>query len=770
MHSKNYFLLVSGFLLGIQLLAAAPIKLQINSDTENLPTVRSKENLLEIGSEPFITENPYILSSNGKYEIRMYDVYDNLKAFFLLSPLTDLQLSDNSSSSFVIASNFGRFRCVSGSNDSFIIHAKNGVTITIPPNSDVIYSCVSDLSRMYNTNIAVFSGEANVYKGKKTENFDTQDFILRILPMQIAEIENPLIINVDDITNESLAYFQRTNSRKAGTFRTESGIRPVLETLTPQDKPGNKTVSTTDDIIFYNDGNDDFGESIKMPEKKRVITDFARFRLSFIFQNNKIGGSIGWHPNIKTTDDLFDFSLRFDIPFLIEFSNDFSMTPIKPERIWDNFLKINDFRSEWFADSIIDSKKPEEAALGIIENLLVKIDKLRWGNENTPFLFMLGTKEAKTDKNALRYFFYSPSLFLPVYRATSIDFAYRNQYVTAEFFAENIPYGGLFDNSVQIFTPLKSMKSRIEIDFAIDTYRLRQDTIHTDSNAALPLYTDVSWSFTAFDLPYFGYEFYLNTGLVFPLVPYSENVFLMNPENIRNMIHFTFGQKFRGGKSPTFSIELFFKSTNMHYFTPLYFLFKEKYLTELARKSANSDYDIGAKLGISWQPLSWIQYYTFYRPAVSVTNLFAYEDSPVTASYSDNLLMGLTISPQVQNNTITGNLIFALEWDKPADGIINSIVKKNSSFLYENVGMHICTQVLFADVGTLGIDFSFIPSTESIKFNGEIYFTVSFKGVSEKAAHHSDISQKRMHELKKIISQQEQNSNINNTDGENNEN
>lgn len=632
MHSKKSFVLISSFIMCIQMLPCLPIKLQIDSDNSVFPTVRSKENLLEFGSEPFITENPYILSSNSKNEIQMYDIYGNAKVFFLLSPLTDLQISGKSSN--IIGSNFGRFRCISGSNDSFIIQAKNGVTITIAPNSDIIYSCVSDFNRMYNTNIAVFSGEAKVYKGKKTDDFGMQDFILNITPMQIAEIENPQIINIDDISPESLKYFQQTNSRKNRT--AANGIHPVLETLTMQ----NETTNKSDDIIFYTDANNDSGKSIQMPQKTHVIADFARFRMSYIFRQNKIGGSIGWHPNIKTTDDLFELSLRFDFPFLIEFSNDFSVIPINAERIWDNFLKINDFRSEWFVDSIVDSDKPEEAALGIIENLLVKIDKLRWGNESTPFSFILGTKEAKTDKNALRYFFYSPSLFQPVHRATSVDFAYKNQYITAEFFAENAPYGGLFDNSVQIFTPMKSMKSRIEIDFAIDTYRLRQITLQTDSKASLPLYTDIGWSFTVFELEHFGYEFYLNAGLVFPLVADSNNVFSMNPGNIRNMMHFTFGQKLRGGKSPMFSIEIFFKPTNKHYFTPLYFLLKEKYLTALAQNSDNSDYDIGGRLGISWQPISWINYYTFYRPAVSIANLFGENNYSPKPSYSDNLLIG----------------------------------------------------------------------------------------------------------------------------------
>ena len=176
---------------------------------------------------------------------------------------------------------------------------------------------------------------------------------------------------------------------------------------------------------------------------------------------------------------------------------------------------------------------------------------------------MLGTKEAKTDKNALRYFFYSPSLFLPVYRATSVDFAYKNKYIKAEAFVENIPYGGLFDNSIQIFAPLKSMKSRVEIDFAIDTYRLRQITMQNNSDATLPLYADVGWSFTVFDLPNFGYEFYLNTGLVFPLTADDDNVFSMKPEHIKNMMHFNFGQKLRGGMGPTFSIEILFKSSNI---------------------------------------------------------------------------------------------------------------------------------------------------------------------------------------------------------------
>lgn len=762
MHSEKKLLLINCFLLCIYMLSGASVKLKIDSDKGVFPTVRSKEILLEITGEPFVAEDPYLLSSNSKNEIQMFDIYDSAKAFFLLSPLTDMQISGESSN--IIDSNFGRFRCISGNGNSFIIHGKNGVTITIAPNSDIVYSCVSDLNQMYNTNIAVFSGEAKVYKGKKSGNFDTQNFIATIMPMQIAEIENPKIINITDISPESLKYFQKTNSKRRKNAM--NGIRPVLETLTLR----NKVADSSDEIIFDIDEIDDSSDDIiKMPPREtRVITDFTKFRLSYIFQQNKMGGSIGYHPSIKTKDNLFEFSLRFDLPFLIEFSDDFIVKPINPERIWDNFLQINNRKSEWFVDSVLEpySEKPEMIALRIMEDLLLKIDKLRWGNENTPFSFMLGTSETKTDKNALRYFYYSPSFFLPVYRATSIDFAYRNKYVTAQFFAENVPFGGLLDNSVQISTPVKSMKSRVEIDFAIDTYRLMQ----TKSNAALPLYADIGWSFTVFELERFGYEFYLNAGLVFPLVADDNDIFSMKPQDIKNMIHFTFGQKLRGGKSPMFSIELFLKPTNMHHYTPLYFLFKDEYLTKLGQNSGNSDYDIGGRFGLSWQPISWINYYAFYRPAVSIANMFGEEGSSPTPSYSDNLLMGLSVTPPKQDTEISGSLAFALEWDKPVNAIEKSATDGKPEFLCENLGMHVSTQIHFEDMVTLGVDFSVIPSSDSVKFNGEVFVTTSFKNISKSVKRHSDISEKRMRELNKIISRQNENYDNDEIDGEEHEN
>ncbi|MBQ2125264.1 MAG: hypothetical protein II196_05670, partial [Spirochaetales bacterium] len=420
----------------------------------------------------------------------------------------------------------------------------------------------------------------------------------------------------------------------------------------------------------------------------------------------------------------------------------------------------------------------EEKVLGIMENLFVKIDKLRWGNENTPFYFMMGTKKAKTDKNALRYFFYSPSLFLPTYRATSIDFAYRNSYVTAELFFENAPYGGLIDNSVQIFTPLKSMKSRIEIDFAIDTHRLRQITLQNDSNAALPLYTNVGWSFTPFDISYFGYEFYLNAGLAFPFTAGNDGIFSMNPENLKNMMSLTFGQKLRANRNlPAFSIELLFKSANIFPFTPLYFLFKDKYLTKLAENCDNSDYNIGVRLGLSWQPLSWINVYAFYRPTALISNLFNENNSGITASYDDNFLTGVTISPPAKDDEISGNLTFALEWAKPASAIFNAITQQTADNLCENLAMHICIETTFAKSGSLCTDFSIIPSANGVKFNGEFYFTVSFKEIKSFTKRRSNIADKRLQQLKKIISEQEENTSqkeknvqIEESNGENSEN
>jgi hypothetical protein len=756
LRSKKIFLSAICFLFIFQLSNAKPVKLQIDSDNEIFPTVRSDERLIEVTDTAFVIENPYILSANSKNEIRLYDIYDNPKAFILLSTLTDLQISRNSPN-FFLKSNFGRFRCVTGNDETFIIHAENGVTLVVAPNSDIVYSCVSDLNRMHNVNVAVFNGEIQVYKREKVSeenqlDFAQQDFILNIMPMQIAEIENPMMINIDDISQESLEYFQQTNSRKAGTKEIEKGIRPVLEALTFRQ---NQAPSADDEIIFSTQKIQvDDSMLIQMPKKQAVITDLANFRFSFLFPHNKVGGSIGWHPSIKTSNNLFEMALRFDIPFLVSLSGEHSIqnTPVRTDKIWEHFLKLNDFRSEWFVDSVMEGNKPEEKVLGVIENLLVKIDKLRWGNENTPFYFMMGTKKAKTDKNALRYFFYSPSLFLPVYRSTSVDFAYRNKYITAEFFAENAPYGGLFDNSIQIFTPLKSMKSRVEIDFAIDTYRLRQITLGSDSKAALPLYTDVGWSFTVFDLSYFGYEFYLNAGLVFPLTADSDNVFSMQPEHIKNMMHFTFGQKIRGKNGPTFSIEILFKSANIHYFTPLYFLFKEKYLTELANKYVNSDYDFGARLGISWQPLDWINLYAFYRPTARIANLFEENKS---VSYADNFLTGVKISPPVNEDSVSANLTFALEWEKPVEAIISSIVKKDAVGLYENFAMHACIETLFADIGSFCTDFSILPSTNGIKFSGEVYFTFSIKGIKRNIERRTNVAERRLKNLKKIISENE---------------
>ncbi len=757
MRSKKFLLLTVCFLFIFHLSHAKPVKLQIDSDNEIFPTVRSDGKLIEITDSAFIIENPYILSADSKNEIRLYDIYDNPKAFILLSPLTDLQISGNSPN-FSLKSTFGRFRCVTGSNETFVIHAENGVTLAVAPNSDIVYSCVSDLNRMHNVNVAVFNGEIQVYKREKAtkENkldFAQQDFILNIMPMQIAEIENPTIINIDDISQESLKYFQQTNSRKAGTQEIEKGIRPVLEALTFRQ---NQAPSADDEIIFSTQkARVDDSMLIQMPKKQAVITDLANFKFSFLFPHNKIGGSIGWRPTVKTSNNLFEMALRFDISFLVSFSGEYSImqnTPVRTDKIWEHFLKLNDFRSEWFVDTIMEANKPEEKVLGIMENLLVKIDKLRWGNENTPFYFMMGTKKAKTDKNSLRYFFYSPSLFLPVYRATSVDFAYRNKYISAEFFAENAPYGGLFDNSIQIFTPLKSMKSRIEIDFAIDTYRLRQITLGSDSKAALPLYTDVGWSFTVFDLSYFGYEFYLNSGLVFPLTADSDNVFSMQTEHIKNMMHFTFGQKLRGKYGPTFSIEILFKSANIHYFTPLYFLFKEKYLTDLANKYVNSDYDFGARLGMSWQPLDWINLYAFYRPVARVANLF---EGNKSVSYADNFLTGVKISPPTNDNSLSGNLTFALEWEKPVEAIISSVVKKDTVGLYENLAMHVCIEMLFGDIGSFGTDFSILPSADEIKFNGEVYFTFSIKGIKRNIKRRANVAERRLENLKKIISENE---------------
>ena len=294
MHSKAFFSFIICLLFCFQILVAKPIKLQIEPKNGIFPTVRSDDKLLEVTTAPFLADKPYLLSRNSKNEIRLYDIYDNPKAFFVLSELTDIQISGESPN-FIIDSNFGRFRCITSAKDTFIIQAKNDVTIVVPPNSDIIYSCISDFNRMHNVNLAVFNGEVKIYKRKKAydENqltFPIEDFILNVMPMQIAEIENPQIINVDDISQKSLNYFQKTNSRKAGTLEIEKGIRPVLEALIIRQ---NAPSTTNDDIIFASDNNTDKSELIQMQKKPTVISDFTKLKFSFLFSDNKIGGTIG---------------------------------------------------------------------------------------------------------------------------------------------------------------------------------------------------------------------------------------------------------------------------------------------------------------------------------------------------------------------------------------------------------------------------------------------------------------------------------------------
>ena len=75
------------------------------------------------------------------------------------------------------------------------------------------------------------------------------------------------------------------------------------------------------------------------------------------------------------------------------------------------------------------------------------------------------------------------------------------------------------------------------------------------------------------------------------------------------------------------------------------------------------------------------------------------------------------------------------------------------------------------------LDFSIIPSANTVKFNGEFYFTVSFKEIKNFTKRRSNIADKRLQQLKKIISEQEENTSqkeknvqIEESNGENSEN
>ena len=74
-------------------------------------------------------------------------------------------------------------------------------------------------------------------------------------------------------------------------------------------------------------------------------------------------------------------------------------------------------------------------------------------------------------------------------------------------------------------------------------------------------------------------------------------------------------------------------------------------------------------------------------------------------------------------------------------------------------------------------NFSIIPSANTVKFNGEFYFTVSFKEIKNFTKRRSNIADKRLQQLKKIISEQEENTSqkeknvqIEESNGENSEN
>ena len=157
--------------------------------------------------------------------------------------------------------------------------------------------------------------------------------------------------------------------------------------------------------------------------------------------------------------------------------------------------------------------------------------------------------------------------------------------------------------------------------------------------------------------------------------------------------------------------------------------------------------------------------------------MFNENNSGITASYDDNFLTGVTISPPAKDDEISGNLTFALEWAKPASAIFNAITQQTADNLCENLAMHICIETTFAKSGSLCTDFSIIPSANGVKFNGEFYFTVSFKEIKSFTKRRSNIADKRLQQLKKIISEQEENTSqkeknvqIEESNGENSEN
>lgn len=733
------------FLLSLFPMTAGNFVIKQNKNDKEEPiSIRSGNRELPMTYQEQLVNDPLLLSSNSSCEIILSDPQVTPLAFFRISPLTDLKITGTLDKP-KLHCNYGRFRCVSSERQSLSIFAKE-MKIEIAPNSDIIYSCTSNRNQRYILNIAVFHGKVSIFD--KT----TDHLIQEIIPFQMAEIENLQSIHTIPIDKEILTYFQNTNSRQKKHQEIGAGLHPILETLlfktdkiqqSQMDIPPN--YENDEIILFHADKTQQTTTSNHLREaeakKGAMRGDPFRFSLSFLYRKTEPGLKVGWYPSFFSRDGLFRLVLSFE----------FAMFPMSREGV-NPFMKLNDLHSEWFIEHIQGQDTIPEKVLGLLEDAFLKIRRLYYGNETTNIQFQFGLLPGKEDKNNLQYFKYTPSLVLPYFRSSSLDVSFRNIYSYWNIYMENVFTGGLIGFDMQFFSPYQSFQFRIGLSSTLDSYPFRKNIRNNFSQEGIfPINEQLSLFFTVFDLPSFGYELYLNAGILLPLSFQMEGntpLFAMNPSNLQNTLNFNIGQKFRG-KNLTFSLELLFHSEYHRpaLYSPLYFFTRESYFELLHNNKNSSNYYAGARFGLLYRLNQSVDYKMYYRPAVYFRNLFQSSSSQLTEDltkgdyfpYRDHLLLGLTISPE-KKHPFSAEFTLAFEWNTPIKSIFESTTTQNYHLLFQQMAAHVNLNFQILSIVNPGATFSLIPASETglPNFRGEVYLNFHIDFLKEKTK--SDLS------------------------------
>lgn len=454
-------------------------------------------------NDKFLQSYSLLTTESQQVEI---EIFDDLMIAGMLKIEENTNISytyDTTNDTLLIRVPYGRIRCVVKPEYKTKIILQ---TVTINSvDSDFGVTNLQDDNGVQNGSIIVFGNKVNIQSIKDKNNSENPG-AWQICDFRGSKVYPPYYFYEDKLTNwKNSMIFKSSNKPRNLNYVLETlEYKPHIEVITDNKKQRTTIVkdSTTD---LHQDVTSDKIVKNKFDYKK-FFSSFLSLEAGSIVYDGDIAVKFVSTPGINLFDNKFEFGFYLSLNFVPSklFSGNWAMS-------------INNGNNEW-SFGTDQNNNTAKIVWDVFDDILLKLRVLRYNTIQDKIFVNFGDYFNISDFYQYSLVDFNSKIFFPRLRKSSFVTKINVSYFEWLFYAEDVLPRGIYGTEIMLKTPSKSFRFRFKLSGYIDAYNLIK---FDGTESSFPGQFNTAFIFEPFNLPSFGFSFYLSGGI---LIPFTYNM------------------------------------------------------------------------------------------------------------------------------------------------------------------------------------------------------------------------------------------------------